>query len=41
MSIEQAIGVRRWPAAAGHAWTIAWMLALSPMFVEPVLRLLP
>jgi hypothetical protein len=40
MSFEQILGVRRWPALAGHAWTIAWMLALSPMFVEPALRLL-
>ena len=39
MSIEQLIGVRRWPVPAGHAWTIAWMLALSPMFVEPALHL--
>jgi hypothetical protein len=41
MTIEQALHVRRWSHAAGHAWTIAWMLALSPMFVEPALRLLP
>ena len=39
MSIEQAARVRRWSPAAGHVWTIAWMLALSPMFIEPALRL--
>jgi hypothetical protein len=40
MTIEQIAGVRRWPKIVGHVWTIAWMLALSPMFVEPALRLL-
>jgi hypothetical protein len=40
MSVEQVLGVRRWPMAAGHAWTVAWMLALAPMFVEPIARLL-
>lgn len=40
MAVEQAVGVRRWPAFAGHAWTLAWMLALAPMFVEPAVRLL-
>jgi hypothetical protein len=39
MSVEQALGVRRWPKAAGHAWTVVWMVGLSPMFVEPILRL--
>ena len=39
MTIEQAAGVRRWSKPAGHAWTVAWMLALSPMFVEPALHL--
>ncbi len=40
MLAEQALGARKWPSAAGHAWTVMWMLALSPMFVEPVLRVL-
>jgi hypothetical protein len=40
MSVEQVLGVRRWPMAAGHAWTVAWMLALAPLFVEPIVRLL-
>jgi hypothetical protein len=40
MSLEQVLRVRAWPKAMGHAWTVAWMLALAPMFVEPILRLL-
>jgi len=40
MALEQRLGVRRWPRVAGHVWTVAWMLALAPMFIEPILRLL-
>ena len=40
MLVEQPLGVRKWPSVAGHVWTVTWMLALAPMFVEPVLRLL-
>ncbi len=40
MLAEQALGVREWPKAAGHVWTVTWMIALAPMFVEPILRLL-
>jgi len=41
MSLEQLLGARRWPSVAGHAWTVAWMLGLAPMFIEPIARLLP
>ena len=40
MVLEQTLGVRAWPKIAGHVWTVAWMLALAPMFVEPIIRLL-
>lgn len=40
MKVERAAGVRRWPAWAGHTWTVVWMLALAPVFVEPILRVL-
>ncbi len=40
MILERALRVTRWPQTAGRAWTIAWMLALSPLFVEPVVRVL-
>ena len=40
MILERALRVTRWPAIAGRAWTIAWMLATAPLFVEPLLRVL-
>lgn len=40
MALERAAGVRRWPRWAGHAWTVAWMVLVSPLFVEPILRVL-
>lgn len=40
MNVERVAGVRRWPAWAGHAWTVVWMLAFAPFFVEPALRVL-
>jgi hypothetical protein len=40
MAIERVAGVRRWPRWAGHAWTVVWMVVVSPMFVEPILRVL-
>lgn len=39
--LERSIGVRRWRPARAHAWTIVVMLATSPLFVEPFLRMLP
>lgn len=40
MTIERVAGVRRWAPWAGHVWTVVWMLALSPIFVEPIVRVL-
>jgi hypothetical protein len=37
LAAERAMGVRAWPAWAGSAWTMGSLLALSPLFVEPVL----
>jgi hypothetical protein len=38
IALEWKIRVRTWPPVAGHAWTLAWMTALSPMFIEPAVR---
>jgi hypothetical protein len=35
--VENRLGVTRWRRAAGHAWTAAWFLVTSPLFVEPTL----
>jgi len=35
---ETKLGVARWPRPARRAWTITMMLATSPLFVEPALR---
>ena len=37
---ERGLGVRRWAPWAGHAWTVAVLGALSPLMVEPGLRVL-
>lgn len=37
---ERALGVARWPKGRRRAWTISLMLASSPLFVEPALRVL-
>jgi hypothetical protein len=36
--LERPLRVARWPAWAGHAWTIAVMLGTSPLFSEATLR---
>lgn len=36
--IERALGVARWRTLAARCWTIGCLLATSPLFVEPVLR---
>ncbi len=36
--VERYIGVRQWPAWAGHAWAVFWMVGLSPLFTEPMAR---
>jgi hypothetical protein len=38
--LEARLGTARWPVAARHAWTATMMLASSPLFVEPALRVL-
>jgi hypothetical protein len=40
MWLERRLGVRRWSRAAGHAWTLGFLLLVYPLFVEPVLMLL-
>ncbi len=35
---ERALAVRAWAPWAGHAWTVAWMSALSPLFTEALVR---
>jgi hypothetical protein len=36
--VEAWLGVSRWPRPARRAWTVTLMIASSPLFVEPVLR---
>jgi hypothetical protein len=36
---EHWLKVRRWPRAAGHAWTLTVLAITSPLLVEPVLRM--
>ena len=38
MALERVLGVRSWPKTRGHIWTVAWMLSLAPLFVEPLVR---
>jgi hypothetical protein len=35
--LERRLGVTRWPPGHRRAWAIAWLLASSPLFVEPAL----
>jgi hypothetical protein len=35
---EAKLRIARWPAPAARAWTLSWLLATSPLFVEPLLR---
>ena len=35
--LESKLRVARWPEWAGRAWTLGWLLLLSPLFVLPVL----
>jgi hypothetical protein len=36
---ERALGVARWPAPLARTWTLALLLASSPLFVEPMLQI--
>lgn len=38
--LEARVGTARWPRPARRAWTITLMVASSPLFVEPALRVL-
>ena len=37
--VERKLAVRRWPRAAGIAWTIGVLLVLWPLLAEPIVRL--
>jgi hypothetical protein len=37
---ERYLGVRRWSRALAHAWTILVLALASPLFMEPMLRLI-
>jgi hypothetical protein len=37
--VERALGVARWRAPLARAWTLTLLLVSSPLFVEPVLRI--
>jgi len=39
MMVERKLGVRKWPAAAAHSWTVVCVLGTSPLFTEPLLRI--
>jgi len=38
LMLESRLRVTRWPAWAGHAWTLGWLLATAQLFVAPVLE---
>ncbi len=38
--METRLGVSRWPRPARRGWTVSIMVASSPLFVEPALRVL-
>ena len=40
MLIERRLGVARWPSVPRRAWTFAWLLLPSPLFIEPAMRML-
>jgi hypothetical protein len=40
VGLELALGVSRWRAVPAHVWTVGWMAALSPLFTEPLWRVL-
>lgn len=40
MLLERRLGLAAWPRAARRAWTLAWLLLPSPLFIEPALRML-
>jgi hypothetical protein len=40
LAAERALRLRRQPRVVRHAWTLACLLLPSPLFIEPVLRML-
>ncbi|MBM4258836.1 MAG: hypothetical protein FJ147_23405 [Deltaproteobacteria bacterium] len=38
--LELRMGVARWHPVLAHAWTVSAVLGCSPLFVEPILRIL-
>lgn len=38
--VERVLRVGRWPAPLAHGWVVVTLLATSPLFVEPVLRVM-
>jgi len=40
LGLERLLGVKRWAPWRGHVWTVFWMLATAPLFLEPALRVL-
>jgi hypothetical protein len=38
--LERRLGVARWPSGLRRAWTFAWLLLPSPLFIEPALQML-
>lgn len=41
MALERRLGVARWRRPFAHAWTVSMFVLTSPLFVEPMLRILP
>lgn len=39
IACERTVAVRTWPPAAARAWTVIALTAVSPLFVEPMIRL--
>jgi MBOAT membrane-bound O-acyltransferase family protein len=40
VGLELALGVAEWRPLPARVWTLAWMIGVSPMFTEPVLKVL-
>src|SRR5688572_4184381 len=40
LAVERRLRPRRWPVPLRHAWTLVTLALLSPLFVEPILRVI-
>jgi hypothetical protein len=38
VGLERVLGVKRWAPWCGRLWTLGWMLATAPLFLEPGVR---